>query len=82
MARPGNRRCACQTDNSHLLSIYTVNLVKPHRSVLIVQNNLIADDKGDQLYTVSKPGKRSQANLNRKIKSYLFTDTLVYPIAH
>ena len=28
------------------------------------------------------PGKRSQANLNRKQKSYLFTYTLVYPIAH
>ena len=29
------------------------------------------------------PGKRSQANLNRKLKSYLFTDTLIhYPIAH
>ena len=28
------------------------------------------------------PGKRSQANLNRKLKSYLFTDTLVYHIAH
>ena len=28
------------------------------------------------------PGKRSQANLNRKTKSYLFTDTLVYTIAH
>ena len=26
-------------------------------------------------------GKRSQANLNRKPKSYLFTDTLVYTIA-
>ena len=24
------------------------------------------------------PGKRSQANLNRKPKSYLFTDALVY----
>ena len=34
------------------------------------------------LYTVSMPGKRSQANLNRKPKSYLFTDTLVYTIAH
>ena len=28
------------------------------------------------------PGKRSQANLSRKPKSYLFTDTLVYTIAH
>ena len=28
------------------------------------------------------PGKRSQANLNRKLKSYLFTEPLVYPIAH
>ena len=28
------------------------------------------------------PGKRSQANLNRKPKSYLFTDTFVYTIAH
>ena len=28
------------------------------------------------------PGKRSQANLNRKPKCYLFTDALVYNIAH
>ena len=28
------------------------------------------------------PAKRPQANLNRKPKSYLFTDTLVYTIAH
>ena len=28
--------------------------------------------------TVSMPGKRSQANLNRKPKSYLFTNALVY----
>ena len=28
------------------------------------------------------PGKRSQANLNRNPKSYLFTDALVYTIAH
>ena len=28
------------------------------------------------------PGKRSNANLNRKPKSYMFTDTLVYTIAH
>ena len=28
------------------------------------------------------PGKRSQANLKRKPKSYLFTDALVYTIAH
>ena len=27
------------------------------------------------------PGKRSQANLNRKPKSYLFKDALVYTIA-
>ena len=27
--------------------------------------------------TDSMPGKRSQANLNRKPKSYLFTDALV-----
>ena len=32
--------------------------------------------------TVSIPGKRSQANLNKKPKSYLFTDALVYNIAH
>ena len=55
-----------------------VNWVKQHRYALIVQN----DDKGDQLYTVSMPGKRSQANLNRKPKSCLFTDALVYTIAH
>ena len=51
----------------------SVNWVKQHRYALILQN-----DKGDQLYTVNIPGKRSQANLNRKPKSYLFTDTLVY----
>ena len=28
------------------------------------------------------PGKPSQANLNRKPKSYLFTDALVFTIAH
>ena len=28
------------------------------------------------------PGKRSQANLNRKPRSYLLTDTLIYTIAH
>ena len=28
------------------------------------------------------PGKRSHANINRKAKSYLFTDALVYTIAH
>ena len=59
----------------------TVNWVKQHRYALIVQNNSTADDKGDQLYTVSMPGKRSQANLNRKPKSYFFTDALVYTIA-
>ena len=31
---------------------------------------------------VSMPGKRSHANINRKAKSYLFTDALVYTIAH
>ena len=31
---------------------------------------------------VSMPGKRSQANLNRKPKSYLFTDALVFTSAH
>ena len=44
----------------------TVNWVKQHRYALIVQNNRTTDDKGDQLYTVSGPGKRSQANLNGK----------------
>ena len=47
-----------------------------------MQNNGTADSKGDQLYTVSMPGKRSNANLNRKPKSYMFTNTLVYTIAH
>ena len=32
--------------------------------------------------TVSMHGKRSQANLKRNPKSYLFTDALVYNIAH
>ena len=31
--------------------------------------------------TVSMPGKRSQAHLNRKPKPYWFTDALVYTIA-
>ena len=30
----------------------------------------------------SVPGKRSIANLNRKPKSYMLRDTLVYTIAH
>ena len=59
-----------------------MNWVKQHRYALIVQNDWTEDDRGDQLYTVSMPGKRLQSNLNRKPKSYLFTDALVYTIAH
>ena len=47
-----------------------------------MQNSCSADDKCDKLYTVRTPGKRLQAHLNRITKSYLFTDTLVYTIAH
>ena len=40
----------------------------------MVRLNRTADNNGDQLYTVSMPGKRSEANQNRKPKSYLITD--------
>ena len=66
-----NGRWACQTELPFTVNLdwSTVNLVKQHRYTLIVQNNCTADDKGGQLYTASMPGKRSQANLNRKPKS-------------
>ena len=60
----------------------TVNWVKQHRYRFNRAKQLNRRDKGDQLYTVSLPGKRSQANLNRKPKSNLFTGALVYTIAH
>ena len=60
----------------------TVDWIKQHRYALIMQNNGTADDKCDQMDTFSMPGKRSQANLNRKPKSYMFTYILVYTIAH
>ena len=57
----------------------TVNWVKQQRYVLIAQNIWRADEKSDQLYTVSMSGKRSQANQTEDL-----SDTLghVYTIAH
>ena len=55
------------------LDLSTVKWVKQYRYALIVQKTT----EPQTTKTDSMPGKRSQANLNRKPKSYLFTDALV-----
>ena len=56
----------------------TVIWVKQHRYALIVQTT---ERQAIKLTRFSLPVRRSQASLNRKPKSYLFTDTLVYTFA-